>query len=42
MKNESTGLEQEEMESDRPINKTLPLENSTMQYKAPRAEQDEF
>lgn len=33
MKNEMTGLEQEEMENDTPNNKTLPDENSTMQYK---------
>ena len=30
-----------EMEHDTPINKTLD-ENSTMQYKAPKAEQEEF
>lgn len=33
MKNEMTGLEQEEMENDTPNNKTLPDENSTIQYK---------
>lgn len=41
MKNETTGTEQVEMENDTPINNTLD-ENSTMQYKAPRAEQEEF
>ena len=30
MKNEMTGLEQEEMENDTPNNKTLPDENSTL------------
>ena len=30
-----------EMEHDTPINKTLD-ENSTMQYKAPKAEQEDF
>jgi len=41
LKNKHTGSEQVEMENDTPINKTL-NENSTMQYKAPRTEQEEF
>lgn len=40
-KNETTAPEQVEMDNDTLINKTLD-ENSTMQYKAPRAEQEEF
>jgi len=41
MKNETTAPEQVEMDNDTLINKTL-HENSTIQYKAPRAEQEEF
>ena len=39
MDNETTEPEQEEMENDTPINKTLLDENSMMHFKAPRAEQ---
>ena len=41
MKNETTGAKKMKLESDIPVNKTLD-ENSVMQYKAPRAEQEEF
>ena len=41
MKNETTAPEQVEMDNDTLMNKTLD-ENSTIQYKAPRAEQEEF